>query len=585
MTTYSTVIAADLPELTEAALACQTLAGARRLAGWVGSGRNLTARGLLRPAEAVQACRDLDIAFPGPRLRSAQDVMELDMYWQTALGAGLVVIDGRRAAQAERDTLGAWFSAVTTLLELDEGDPCAICLIALHTLQAAEGPLALEDCVAAIDAGINQLDLEGEAGLPCPDCGEVHSLTELGYDDEEDEVGHIVFALSLLSDFDAVKMTDEMAELTLLGRYLAQSVFHQYLAAADADAEAVTAAITAVPPALTDAVAGPWLSARSASDAVRELLAFAESAAGPRRLAGIALARNVGDDAADVWREWAKRPGFGAYARQWLAGHDEPGAEQPADGVWLVVDAICIMADGLSEQLPAPQVHDLIADQFGAVLAEGVDALRASGHPRAEEIATWVTSPDECWQPKPGAPVCQLKVTLRSVHEPSVWRQVLVPAEITLEDLHEVIQSVMGWEDDHLHEFSTGRRQHDPNGLLSDVLTKRSDKLLYTYDFGDGWEHDIALEQKLTAQAGQTYPVCLAGEGACPPEDCGGPYGYENLKGILADPSHDEHFERLEWMGLDDGDDFDATEFSLAEVNDRLSWFANPDIDPAGAWS
>jgi hypothetical protein len=113
--------------------------------------------------------------------------------------------------------------------------------------------------------------------------------------------------------------------------------------------------------------------------------------------------------------------------------------------------------------------------------------------------------------------------------------------------------------------------------VLDEVLAKRSDKLLYTYDFGDNWEHDIVLEQILSAEAEATYPSCLAGSGACPPEDCGGAGGYADLKVILADPSDPEYPDRLEWMDLDDGKDFDPAEFSLTEVNDRLNWFTEVD--------
>jgi len=94
--------------------------------------------------------------------------------------------------------------------------------------------------------------------------------------------------------------------------------------------------------------------------------------------------------------------------------------------------------------------------------------------------------------------------------------------------------------------------------------------MLYTYDFGDGWEHDIVLEKVLPPD-----PVvglsCLAGKGACPPEDCGGAWGYANLKEALADPGHEEHEDLLDWLGLDSAADFDPAQFGLDEVNARLS--------------
>jgi len=174
--------------------------------------------------------------------------------------------------------------------------------------------------------------------------------------------------------------------------------------------------------------------------------------------------------------------------------------------------------------------------------------------------------------------VYELKITLREVSKPPVWRRVLVPADITLRDLHEVIQQAMGWDDYHMHVFSTGRQEYgspdpelghvsDRKVRLSHVLTGPGDRLRYTYDFGDDWKHDIVLEETRIAVPGETYPSCSAGKGACPPEDCGGTWGYAELKEILADPSHEDHQDMLDWLGLDAGQDFDPQEFSVAEVN------------------
>ena len=139
----------------------------------------------------------------------------------------------------------------------------------------------------------------------------------------------------------------------------------------------------------------------------------------------------------------------------------------------------------------------------------------------------------------------------------------------------------MGWENYHMHVFSTGGQEYgspdrelghasDRNVLLSQVLTRPGDRLRYTYDFGDDWEHDIVLEETRAAAPQETYPSCVAGQGACPPEDCGGAWGYAGLKEILADPSHEDHQDMLEWLGLDAGEDFDPRKFSVAEVSARL---------------
>jgi hypothetical protein len=108
---------------------------------------------------------------------------------------------------------------------------------------------------------------------------------------------------------------------------------------------------------------------------------------------------------------------------------------------------------------------------------------------------------------------------------------------------------------------------------LADVIVEPGDRLRYTYDFGDECDHDIKLEKVLPPDADPhafAVPVCLAGKGACPPQDCGGPWGYANLKETIADPSDEEHEERLEWLGLEDPSDFDPAAFDLASVNARL---------------
>jgi len=179
--------------------------------------------------------------------------------------------------------------------------------------------------------------------------------------------------------------------------------------------------------------------------------------------------------------------------------------------------------------------------------------------------------------------VYQLKITLRNVSKPPVWRRVLVHAGASLGELHQVIVAAMGWDDSHLHMFSDGRAQYgtpdedldcadEQEFGLADVLFEAGDQLRYTYDFGDGWDHDIKLEKVLPPEAGLqvAVPVCLAGKGACPPEDCGGPWGYADLKETIADPSNEEREGILQWLGLEDPSDFDPAAFDLASVNARL---------------
>jgi hypothetical protein len=148
--------------------------------------------------------------------------------------------------------------------------------------------------------------------------------------------------------------------------------------------------------------------------------------------------------------------------------------------------------------------------------------------------------------------IYQVKVSLADV-APPVWRRVQVPAAYTLDRVHRAIQHAMGWMDFHLHSFDIDGIQYgepDPEGelMLRDELEVRLDavaakgsRFLYTYDFGDWWEHDVLVEDVFTAEPDERYPACVAGERACPPEDVGGAFGYAELLLALRDPGHPQH--------------------------------------------
>jgi hypothetical protein len=175
--------------------------------------------------------------------------------------------------------------------------------------------------------------------------------------------------------------------------------------------------------------------------------------------------------------------------------------------------------------------------------------------------------------PKTSANIITLKVTLRGV-KPPVWRRLAMPGTMTLGDLHEAIQAAMGWDDSHLHVFAVGSEQYGDRHSVDDVddenrvtlnglLRSSCVRFAYTYDFGDGWEHTIAFEKSEAAVEGVSYPICTAGKRNCPPEDCGGVWGYEELLAVLADPAHPEHAERIDWIG----EEFDPHTFDIATAN------------------
>ena len=177
----------------------------------------------------------------------------------------------------------------------------------------------------------------------------------------------------------------------------------------------------------------------------------------------------------------------------------------------------------------------------------------------------------------PGQPVLQLRVSLDEV-EPVVWRRLLVPGSIRLDKLHRMLNEAMGWQDSHLHSFDIGgvrygmklddypEDEEDEKSITVLRAFDGVDRARHEYDFGDGWEHEIVIEARSRLPIGLKFGVCLDGENACPPEDCGGPGGYADLLSVLADPTHEEHEFLLGWVG----GPFDPTEFDLGLANARL---------------
>jgi hypothetical protein len=179
----------------------------------------------------------------------------------------------------------------------------------------------------------------------------------------------------------------------------------------------------------------------------------------------------------------------------------------------------------------------------------------------------------------PAAPIYQLKVTLKDTRPP-IWRRVLVTGDTKLGKLHRMLQVVMGWEDSHLHQFKVGGTNYgvpdrefpelairrESSVKLSQIAPGEKARFSYEYDFGDSWEHEIAVERILPPVPDVLLPACIAGSRACPPEDCGGVWGYDSFVEAIQDPDHLEHEEMLQWAG----GEFDPEAFDLDEINRRL---------------
>jgi hypothetical protein len=171
---------------------------------------------------------------------------------------------------------------------------------------------------------------------------------------------------------------------------------------------------------------------------------------------------------------------------------------------------------------------------------------------------------------EPSGKIYQFRIALLEI-VPAIWRTIQVPGTYSFWDLHVAIQDSMGWLDYHLHLFRLTKPGTDAVvqiGIPDDDAFEGDEPILpgwdipiagyftrpgaaarYEYDFGDSWEHEVTLEAIAPRQAGKRYPACLAGERRCPPEDCGGVGGYEDLMAVMRDPSHEEYESTLRWLG------------------------------------
>lgn len=173
--------------------------------------------------------------------------------------------------------------------------------------------------------------------------------------------------------------------------------------------------------------------------------------------------------------------------------------------------------------------------------------------------------------------VLQLRIALERV-EPAVWRRLLVPGAVRLDTLHSIFQVTMGWTDSHLHDFTIGDRSYgtlfddppedeiDETAVTVADAVGEHDRFRYEYDFGDSWDHEVVVEDVVQTPQVLKHAVCLDGERACPPENCGGASSYAKLLEVLTDPEHEQHDFLMEQVG----EGFDPTAFDVVSVNVAL---------------
>ena len=186
---------------------------------------------------------------------------------------------------------------------------------------------------------------------------------------------------------------------------------------------------------------------------------------------------------------------------------------------------------------------------------------------------------------KPRDEVFKLHISLDNT-KPLVWRRLLVPSVFTLKKLHSVFQFVMGWQMSHLYDFEIkGERYSEPDefddnfkSVDSSLVSrlKAGEQFKYNYDFGDSWSHTVKLEEVLEREEKYNYPICIAGENACPPEDCGGFPGYEELKKTISSPVSKDYGSMMAWLG----GYFDPKSFDPNRINRDFLWLVDWNDEP-----
>jgi len=480
-------------ELRRLADDCLLITRARRLVDWVGEGKPVTTKGVLRPVDVAVVGTALGVTVPA-RVRTAADVEAVHWPWVAAVAIGWLRVSGNRAvacAAAGDDPAQRWWTAVRAVLRTeshdDRGRGAPVLLRTLLTVMTAQSPPETADIPGAVHELLHRSDL-GDASA-------VYSAFRRG-------VMPVGDGLELLAEVGAV---DGGGCLTELGRWMWQRLIEEWPPPLSPHVPAATLLerLAELPDDEAWQQAGPWLAERGTGKAAGELLDAATTAPPAQRIAAVDVVAGLGESALPAWQRAAEVPTLAAHARLVLAefedrdDDDEPPEPDAVDLQWLAVEyaAAALAVDGPNEAFVV---------------------LRERGPP---------------------IPTYQLKITLTRVRPP-VWRRVRLPATATLDELHRVIQIVFDWDDDHLHVFTVdGRRYADPffgleetadefRARLGRLTPSVGAALTYVYDLGDEWEHRVVVERIIETDEPQTSAVCVGGQGDAPEEDwfpgCGG---------------------------------------------------------------
>jgi Plasmid pRiA4b ORF-3-like protein len=495
-------------DLSLAARTCPVVVAAVRLAEWVGKdGVGVTAGGSLRPADVADAARALGVSAP-TKVRRASDVPEVHRPWLVAMAAGLVVAADNRAVLAGQldDPLAAWWAGLQALLAAEAAD----------TFSVDSRITAMVTLTVVTDEHLSEgWTLQHRVGAIMHDRGDWHSFAD---PQRHGRVHPAEAASAVLRLFGAIEET----QLTPLGVWAGSEL-----------QRVVPPQITPQLPAKdllgllagTDEVdawnrARHWFGERTVDQIVTELTLPAAVATPAERLTAIDLISGLGDDAVAALRTAERFPNLAAHVRAVTHQYGQASTLGTGDLVWLATEYT--HADLTCHGVAAARytATDCLNAAGIDLDAGGIDRITDSGHPQATEVAETLAA--VAGSP---VPVQQLKISL-SGH---CWRRVLIAENATLTLLHHVIIALFGWDDDHLHVFTVGRRRYaDPfHGLqetesedslrLHQALPKPKATMPYTYDLGATWRHEIVLE-KVHDDHPLPHPECLTGQGDNPIE-------------------------------------------------------------------
>jgi Plasmid pRiA4b ORF-3-like protein len=509
--------------VASAARRCEALSQAHRLAMWVGEGRLVTPKHVLRPRDVPAAARVLNF-LGSSRINTAADVPALHRPWKVALALGFLrIVDGHAMTGPALeqwpdadDTIvrELWFSGLVTAFAAgthteDKTGAAALCRIMLAALDTDPPPAADELWERAREALYYEKSYTADPFFSACHYKHWDFFTAMP---------------ELLVEFGAATRHGAQLEITPLGRWALQEMHARMpkKISADLPADELIARIAANDDHDPWQAARPWLIGRAPLPAAREILTAAATATPAQRIAAVEIVNALGEPAHAAWRDVTTVGSLAVHARMARTGWSRPSAE---DSAWLAVEyaVAALTTSGPDEALSC--IKERIS---GQELDAWISAVGRGGHPDTaaltEALTTFVTSGS-----KPtSAQAYQLKISLRRTRNSS-WRRVLIPAIARLGLLHQVIQIVMDWGGDHLHSFTVGSEHYgdpfyssdlrDEEQLrLSSAFNPASKTITYLYDFGAGWHHDITCEQVLDLDIGTTYPICVTGRGDFPIE-------------------------------------------------------------------